>query len=230
MRRADRLFQIVQYLRGRRLTTAAQLGDWLGVSVRSIYRDIADLERSGVPVEGEAGVGYRLRAGFELPPLMFTADEVEALAAGLRMVAVWGGVGLGKASASAFSKIAGALPAARRDELERSPLHVPDFCVPDDFAEALETLRHAIREGVWVWLDYADAGGSASSRQVRPLGLHFWGRHWTLAAWCELRGDFRNFRLDRMRRAVSSEQPFPVEARKGLADFVRAMEAYTPPP
>src|ERR1022692_1532728 len=117
MRRADRLFQIVQYLRGRRLTTAAQLAGWLEVSERTVYRDIRDLAISGVPVEGEAGVGYRLGPGFDLPPIMFTMDEVEALVAGARMMETWGGPALGRHARSAMAKIALALPAARREEI-----------------------------------------------------------------------------------------------------------------
>src|SRR5467141_924154 len=112
MRRADRLFQIVQFLRGRRLTTAAFLAGRLGVSLRTIYRDVRDLSLSGVPVEGEAGVGYRLSAGFDLPPIMFTLDEVEALVAGARMIEVWGGPSMAKHVQSAISKVRLALPKA----------------------------------------------------------------------------------------------------------------------
>jgi len=120
MRRADRLFQIVQHLRGRRLTTAAQLAGWLRVSERTVYRDIRDLSISGVPVEGAAGVGYRLKPGFDFPPIMLTMDEVEALVAGARMVETWGGTALGSHARSAIAKIALALPAARREEIERT--------------------------------------------------------------------------------------------------------------
>src|SRR5580658_7583722 len=131
MRRADRLFQIVQYLRGRRLTTAAQLAGWLQVSERTVYRDIRDLSISGIPVEGEAGVGYRLRPGFDLPPIMFTLDEVEALVAGARVIETWGGPALGGHARSAISKIALALPAARREEIERTRLFAPGSSCPE---------------------------------------------------------------------------------------------------
>src|SRR5438552_6380092 len=120
MRRADRLFAIVQYLRGRRLTTAAQLAGWLEVSERTIYRDVADLAASGVPIDGEAGVGYRIRAGFDLPPLMFTYDEIDALVIGARFVESWGGPGLAGGARSALAKIAAALPGDKRVALERS--------------------------------------------------------------------------------------------------------------
>jgi predicted DNA-binding transcriptional regulator YafY len=139
MRRADRLFQIVQHLRGRRLTTAAQLAGWLEVSERTIYRDIRDLSISGVPVEGEAGVGYRLSPAFDLPPLMFTMDEVEALVAGARMVEAWGGPALGGHARSAVSKIALALPKSRREEIERTRLFAPVFHIPQGAAAWCES-------------------------------------------------------------------------------------------
>jgi predicted DNA-binding transcriptional regulator YafY len=224
MRRADRLFQIVQYLRGRRLTTGAQLAGWLGVSTRTVYRDIQDLSLTGVPVEGEAGVGYRLRPDFDLPPLMFSFDEVEALVAGARMIGTWGSPELQKAAELALAKIAAALPEHRRNELERTRLYALNFrALP--VGEVLDTLRHAIAGRLTVVLDYRDVKDQPSSRPVRPLGLYFYGATWTLAAWCELREDFRNFRLDRIVQAVSSEKQFPDEAGKRLEDFVRAMKS-----
>src|SRR6266508_4584176 len=125
MRRADRLFQIVQFLRGRRLTTAAFLAGRLGVSLRTVYRDVRDLSLSGVPVEGEAGVGYRLRAGFDVPPLMFTLNEIEALAVGARMVEAWGGPVLADSARTAIEKIVAALPDDRR--LVRAANRLPQF-------------------------------------------------------------------------------------------------------
>ncbi|MDR3419460.1 MAG: YafY family protein [Nevskia sp.] len=224
MRRADRLFQIVQYLRGRRLTTAAQLSDWLGVSARTVYRDIQDLERTGVPVEGEAGVGYRLRPGFDLPPLMFTFAEIEALVAGARMIGGWGSPELRQASELALAKIAAALPEHRRIELERTRLYALNFARDGGKdGDVLDTLRHVIAGRVVTLLDYKDAVGQASTRHVWPLGLYFWGHVWALAAWCELRQDFRNFRLDRIAGAFSSERQYPDQAGRRLEDFVRAM-------
>src|SRR5215467_3397234 len=129
MRRADRLFAIVHHLRGRRLTTAAQLARWLEVSERTIYRDVADLCASGVPIDGEAGVGYRIRAGFDLPPLMFTYDEIDALVIGARFVESWGGRELAAGARSALAKIAAALPTDKRIALERTPLFAPGFFI-----------------------------------------------------------------------------------------------------
>src|SRR5439155_10950306 len=129
MRRADRLFQIVQFLRGRRLTTAAFLAGRLGVSLRTVYRDVGDLSLSGVPAEGEEGVGYRLRSGFDIPPLMFTLDEIEALAVGARMVEAWGGPVLAESARTAIEKIVAALPADRRAAVEQTRLYAPGFHV-----------------------------------------------------------------------------------------------------
>jgi len=225
MRRADRLFAIVQYLRGRRLTTAAQLAQWLEVSERTIYRDVADLAGSGVPVDGEAGVGYRIRAGFELPPLMFTYDEIDALAIGARFVEAWGGSKLAGGARSALAKIAAALPSDKRVALERSPLFAPGFFVDPKPGRRLDALRDAIADRRWADLDYQDAQARASQRRVRPLGLYFWGGAWSLAAWCELRRDFRNFRLDRIMDVSVAPERFPDEPGKRLEDFLRKMTA-----
>jgi len=225
MRRADRLFQIVQYLRGRRLTTAAQLAEWLEVAPRTIYRDMRGLLLSGIPIEGEAGVGYRLRPGFDLPPVMVSYDEVEALVAGTRMVEAWGSPALAKAGRSALAKIAGALPPSRRDELERPRLFAFNFRADPAVAETLETIRQAIARRIVLDIDYSDARSAATQRLVRPLGLYFWGAVWTLGAWCEARTDFRNFRLDRMRRVSLSDRRFVEEPGKGLNDFLRKMRA-----
>jgi predicted DNA-binding transcriptional regulator YafY len=225
MRRADRLFAIVQYLRGRRLTTAAQLARWLEVSERTVYRDVADLAASGVPVDGEAGLGYRIRAGFDLPPLMFTFDEIDALAIGARFVEAWAGPRLAVGARSALAKIAAALPAEKRTALERAPLFAPGFFIDPKPGERLDALRRAIAEQLFVDLDYKDVGDRVTQRRTRPLGLYFWGDAWSLAAWCELRQDFRNFRLDRIAALELSQTRFPDEAGKRLADFLRKMQA-----
>jgi len=224
MRRADRLFQIVQHLRARRLTTARQLAAWLAVSERTIYRDIQDLSLSGVPVEGEAGSGYRMGREFEVRPIMFTLDEVEALVAGLRMVESWGGPALAAASRTALAKVTLALPVARREEVERSRLFAPDFHLRPETGEVLELVRRAIGEQRRLKFDYSDQEGQASARSARPLGLYYWGATWTLAAWCEMRRDFRNFRIDRMNSPAAGE-PFAFEPDKSLDAFIAAMRA-----
>jgi len=223
MRRADRLFEIVHHLRGRRLTTAAQLAEWLEVSERTIYRDIADLLATGVPIDGEAGVGYRLSPDFDLPPLMFNHNEIEALVIGARMVESWGGPGLAQGARSALSKIATALPNDKRVTLESSRLFSPNFFINPQMSAQMDQLRIAIDEHRGVQLSYRDADGRDSSRQVRPLGLFFWGYAWSLGAWCELRSDFRNFRLDRIVECKISIDRYLDEPGRRLADYLRAM-------
>lgn len=222
MRRADRLFQIVQYLRGRRLTTAKQLANWLSISERTVYRDIRDLSLSGVPIEGEAGIGYRLSASFDLPPLMFDLAEIEALTVGARMVQTWGSPELARAAELALAKIAAVLPPAKRTALERTRLFALRFNEPD-FGAVMDSLRLAITLRQVTVLDYRDVSKRQSLRPVWPLGLYFWGGTWTLAAWCELRNDFRNFRLDRVVSAISAGREFPDQDGRRLEDFVRAM-------
>jgi predicted DNA-binding transcriptional regulator YafY len=223
MRRADRLFQIVQHLRARRLTTAAQLAGWLQISERTVYRDIRDLSVSGIPVEGEAGVGYRLRPGFDLPPIMFTMDEVEALVAGARVMETWGGLALGGHARSALAKIALALPPARREEIERTKLFAPRFLAPKDAAAGLETVRQAILGRRKLHIEYVDGAERTSTRTVLPLALNFWGTTWSVAAWCESREDFRVFRLDRIRSLHMGDEKFEEVPGRTLADFVESM-------
>lgn len=229
MRRADRLFQIVQHLRGRRLTTAAQLASWLEVSHRTIYRDIRDLSLSGIPIEGEAGVGYRLSKGFDLPPIMFTFDEIEALAAGARIVESWGGPALASASRTALLKIQQALPAERRAELERTRLFAPGFHIDAKTGERLEAIRAAISALRKVELDYRDSTGSTSHRVIHPLGLFFWGAAWTVAAWCESRHAFRSFRLDRIRGLRTLPEPFEPQPDRTLEAYVHAARSESQP-
>jgi predicted DNA-binding transcriptional regulator YafY len=228
MRRADRLFQIVQQLRGRRLTTAAHLAGRLGVSLRTVYRDVRDLSLSGVPIEGEAGVGYRLPPGFDVPPLMFTLSEIEALAVGARMVEAWGGPVLAEGARSAIEKIVAALPADRRLAVERTRLYAPSFHVDGQAMRQLEAVREAIGERRVLRMDYRDSGGKASERDVWPLALYYWGRTWTIGAWCETRDDFRNFRVDRIAGLEALGRRYPDEEGKRLADYIRAMQEERP--
>jgi len=224
MRRADRLFRLVQVLRARRFATAKTLAEALEVSERTVYRDVRGLSLSGVPIEGEAGVGYALRRDFDMPPLMFDFEEIEALTAGARMVQAWSSPALAKAAQSALDKIAAALPADKRIAMDRTRLYAPSFHVDRELGEVLDTMREAIVEGRRLAFRYADEGGKASERKVRPLGLYFWGQRWTLAAWCEVRRDFRNFRLDRTSHVAIGNR-FPDEPGKRLDDFLRAMSA-----
>jgi predicted DNA-binding transcriptional regulator YafY len=222
MRRADRLFRLVQVLRARRFATAKSLAEALEVSERTVYRDVRDLSLSGVPIEGEAGVGYALRREFDMPPLMFDFDEIEALTAGARMVQAWSSPSLARAAQSALDKIAAALPSDKRIAMDRTRLYAPSFHVDRELGKVMDVMREAIVESRRLSFQYTDLGEKGSERQVRPLGLYFWGRKWTLAAWCELRVDFRNFRLDRMRNVTIGNR-FPDEPGKRLDDFLRSV-------
>jgi predicted DNA-binding transcriptional regulator YafY len=208
MRRADRLFQIIQFLQGRRLVTARQLAERLQVSERTVYRDVQDLVLSGVPIEGEAGVGYMLRAGFHLPPLMFTPEEMEALVTGARLVKSWAGDSLAEAAEQALVKIQHALPPKLKEKLGDTRLFAPGFHAYARHTPQLDRLRHAINERRVLELGYMREDGELSARSVRPLGLFFWGAVWTLAAWCELRNDYRSFRIDRIQELKESERRF----------------------
>ena len=224
-RRADRLFQIVQTLRGRRLTTALMLAERLGVSERTIYRDIRDLSLSGVPVEGEAGIGYRLGKHFDVPPLMFSAHEVEALIAGIRLLSTWSGDALAGAAASAQEKLIAALSPERRHTAETTRIFAPDFGLRDEERATFDLMHAAMQQRRVLHLDYADQHGRRTQRDVQPLGLFFWGEVWLLAAWCEQRDDYRCFRLDRCRRVETLERLFSERADRSLNDFLRLMQA-----
>jgi predicted DNA-binding transcriptional regulator YafY len=223
MRRADRLFSLLLELRRARVVTARRLAERLAVSERTIYRDIADLQASGIPIAGEAGVGYQLR-GFDLPPLMFDREEVEAMVLGARVVESWGDGELAAAAGTAIAKIEAALPRTRAHLVEETRLYVPRHGERRVDRLPLHRLRTAIRERRKVRLEYADGEARASERTVRPLALAFYPPVWLLISWCELRRDFRNFRLDRIAACDLAGETFVEETGRTLADFLRAME------
>lgn len=223
MRRADRLFQIIQLLRGRRrAATASWLAERLAVSERTVYRDVRDLIATGTPIEGEAGVGYTLR-DYDLPPLMFDPGEIEALVLGARVAAAFGDDALARAAASALAKVELVLPPALRPRLSEAALFAPRTWAGRASSTALLSIRAALAERRKLRLGYARADGAASERVVRPLGAFFWGRAWTLTAWCELRQDFRTFRLDRMLTIEPQPERFEDEAGKTLRDYLRGL-------
>jgi predicted DNA-binding transcriptional regulator YafY len=212
VRRADRLFRLVQLLRARRFATGEQIADELGVSKRTIYRDVADLQGSGVPIRGEAGVGYRLERGYELAPLIFTSDELAGLVLGARIVAAWGDPDLASAVATAMTKVEAVLPEGLRRVVLETPLFAPGRPWAAAMAGEVALLRRAIQERRVVHFEYEREDGAASVREARPLGLYFWGRKWTLAAWCELRNDYRSFRPDRMKQLDLLDKRFDPDA------------------
>jgi predicted DNA-binding transcriptional regulator YafY len=208
MRRADRLFQIVQLLQGRKLVTARQLAERLQVSERTVYRDVQDLVLSGVPIDGEAGVGYMLHAGFNLPPLMFSPEEMEALVTGARLVKAWAGNTLAEAAELALVKIEHVLPPKLKEKIGDTRLFAPGFHAYAQHTPRLDKLRDAINKRQVLEIGYTREDGEQSSRNVRPLGLFFWGNVWTLAAWCETREDYRNFRIDRIQQLTPLDRQF----------------------
>jgi predicted DNA-binding transcriptional regulator YafY len=220
MRRADRLFQLIQLLRRRNVCTAGWLADELEVSERTIYRDVRDLVLSGVPIEGEAGVGYILRKGFDLPPLMFTEHEIEAMVLGARVVTSWGDAGLARAAGDALARVESVLPDRLKTKIEKTPLFAPAWHLNPQIGATLSALRQAIEERRKVELAYTSGKEEQTERIVRPLGLFFWGNTWSLTAWCELRTDFRSFRLDRVREMKPLRERFHDEKGRTLEDYL----------
>ncbi len=223
MRRADRLFQIIQILRAGRLTTARALAERLEVSERTIYRDIADLQGSGVPIDGEAGVGYLMREGYDLPPLMFTRDEMAALVVGARIVRAWGGERMAQSAEDALAKINTVLPEEARREAKETPVFVYDPRTFETGRRNLDQLNQAILERSVLSIDYDDLAGESTHRDVEPLGLYYWGKVWTLVAWCRLRDDFRSFRIDRISAIDSSGERYERQEGKTLEDYLARM-------
>ena len=220
VRRSDRLFQIILLLGRNKVLTARYLAENLAVSERTIYRDIRDLALSGVPIEGEAGVGFMLRKGYQIPPLMFNEEELQALVLGARIVQSWADPELAKAARLLLAKVEAVLPIAMKPKLDHSPLLVPDFHIPAAMTTALAELRHAIAGTFKVNFRYTRADGEKSERIVCPLGLFYWGASWTLGAWCELRENFRTFRIDRMQGVQILTDRFSVETGKRLQDYL----------
>jgi predicted DNA-binding transcriptional regulator YafY len=221
MRRADRLFRIVQVLRGGRLQTARTLAQKLEVSERTIYRDVRDLQISGMPIEGEAGVGYTLRRDLDLPPLMFTRDELTALVLGARLVRAWGGAASMIAADQALQRIEAVLPTELRERLDAILMYAPGSRMPQVLRERLDVLHEACIDRRVLAFGYTREDGQCSEREVRPLALYFWSGVWTLAAWCELRKDFRVFRIDRMQDLHVLQREFVQKKGQRLEDYLR---------
>jgi predicted DNA-binding transcriptional regulator YafY len=215
MRRADRLFDIIQMLRvAVQPITAAMIAERLEVTVRTVYRDIATLQARRIPIEGAPGLGYLLRRGFDLPPLMFTADEVDAIAVGARLVRRLRDPGLQSAAESVLAKVTTALPDALR-----SGIMEPTFLVSSGSAAIpdgvdLSDLRRAIRETRKVRIAYSDAEAKRSERIAWPIAMAYYVDVTVLGAWCELRNDFRHFRVERIIMASVLNDLIPVDGRR----------------
>ncbi|MDF1767650.1 YafY family protein [Maricaulis sp.] len=223
MRRAERLIRIVQALREAApgAVTAHEMGHKFEVSERTIYRDIAHLIGSGAPIDGEAGVGYVLRPGFDLPPLTFSFEQLDALALGARLVKATGDKDLASAANEALAKIEHALPESHRERLRNVPLFaafLDETVRPDAFGP----VRNAIANKRKLRVRYQSLADDTTQRVIRPLALTCFGRVWLLSAWCELRNDFRHFRTDRVERLTVLAESFDDEPGKRYEDMRRA--------
>jgi len=221
VRPADRLFEIVLQLGRGRVMTAATLAERLEVSERTIYRDIQNLMTSGVPIDGEAGVGYRLHRGYQVPPMMFDQDEIQALIFGAQVAKRWGDAHMAEAAERILDKVDAVLPQNLRPALNARTLVVPErasYQSPETTAK-LGAVRDAINEHRCLRLAYSDVQGQTTERIVWPLTLVYWGYSWALGAWCELRQDFRNFRIDRIEDAHGLPKKFPDQSGRRLQDY-----------
>lgn len=221
MRKAERLFQIINLLRNRRtVLTALQMAERLEVSERTIYRDIQALSLSGVPIEGEAGVGYRLQRHFDMPPIMFDSDEVEALLLGAKMVRSWSDQQLAASANSALNKILAILPENLRAIEETSTIKVPDFQRQSAVSPYSEQIREATKAKEIIEIKYTDVNNNITFRKIWPLSIFYWGRAWTLVAWCEKREDYRSFRFDRIVKYKQTNQYFETSKQCSIEDYL----------
>lgn len=218
IRRAERLFRLVGELRTRGVSRADDLAAHLEVSARTIYRDIAHLQASGLPIEGEAGIGYLLRPGFDLPSMTFTYDQIDALAVGLSFVERTGDPVLAAAAAEARAKIQAGLPQPESRKLADAPY----FTVRRTTGAPphARLVREAIRKRQVVWMTYRNGLGEGSERRVRPLAIWNLIDGWMFSAWCEFRKDFRTFRFDRIAKLILTDDKFEEDETTSLHAFM----------
>ena len=210
MSRSERLLELIQTLRRYRRPVSGQtLADETNVSLRTLYRDIATLQAQGADIEGEPGMGYILKPGFLLPPLMFSEDEIEALVLGSRWVASRTDSDLSRAAANVLAKITAVLPDDMKPKIEGSNLLVPQYHSEVADVVDLSLVRKAIRNEHIVEIGYVDAAGVPTERRIWPFALGFYDRVRVVAAWCEMRNDFRNFRTDRIQRMEPQGKRYP---------------------
>ncbi len=224
MRRADRLFKVTVLLGRGRVLTGQQLAEQLGISRRSVYRDIADLMASGVPIEGEAGVGFRMRGGYIVPPLMFSTEELQALVFGARLVQSCADEGLHEAAQAILAKVDAVLPASLRPMLDNIGLLVPDFRLSAEVKRALGALRQAVASRKRASFTYTQGDGVEIDARVRALCLRYVGGTWTLGGWSEIDAAFRAFRVYRIARLTVSPESFDMESGRSLADYLAAAD------
>jgi predicted DNA-binding transcriptional regulator YafY len=209
MRRSDRLFDIIQRLRtASKPTTAASLAEELEVTPRTVYRDIATLQARRVPIEGAAGVGYVLRKGFDLPPLMFTIDEIEAIAVGARLVRRLKDPKLQEAANTVLAKVTVVVPERLRQHIADTPVYVSPGMTAEAEGADLAEMRAAIRDSRKLYVAYADAQGRRTNRVIWPIAMAYYVDVTLVGAWCELRADYRNFRVERIQSSKVLDEHF----------------------
>lgn len=231
MSRSERLLNLMQLLRLYRFPVSGdRLADELGVSVRTLYRDVATLQSQGADIQGTPGRGYVLKPGFLLPPLMFTDEEIEAMVLGMRWVSARTDPALSRAGQQALARIAAVLPNDLRLQLEQTALFVPQVRTSDDDqspaeahrAPVLPRLREALRDQLKVRIAYDDLGGTRSERIIWPIAVAFFDRVQMVSGWCELRQDYRNFRIDRIARLELTTEGYPRDRSELLVEWRRA--------
>jgi predicted DNA-binding transcriptional regulator YafY len=222
--KAERLFDLVTLLRGRRTAvTALELAGLLGVSERTIYRDLGALAASGVPVEGEAGIGYRLGIHAHLPPLMFDAEEAIAIAIGLRLTRAMTDPDLAVAAERAERRVRAVLDDVTKRRLEDLPYRVPVLERDTATRETHAAVRRAAEQKLKLDIAYRDEAGRSSQRIIWPLALVSWGDRWTILAWCETRNAYRDFRLDRIERMAATSDRFATSPTCSIAHYYRTV-------
>jgi predicted DNA-binding transcriptional regulator YafY len=221
MRRADRLFQLMLLLQEGKVRTARYLAEMLEVSDRTIYRDIGDLVGSGIPIDGEAGVGYLLRNEYRLPPLMFNTEELKALALGALMVRAWSDKKLASVTNTAIRKIESVLPEKLKADIHLQDIIVPGFQMTELASLNLGQIREAIGANSKLKIEYRSLKDEVTTRTIWPLLLYFWGNKWTLGAYCEVRSGFRSFRIDliQMLEAAGGFEPDDVKFLNGYNEY-----------
>ena len=221
MRRADRLFDIIQILRTvSRPVTAATLAEKLEVTVRTIYRDIAALQGSRVPIEGAPGLGYVMRRGFDLPPLMFTTEEIDAIAVGVRLLRRLRDRKLQEAAESVLGKLSAVVPQPLQSQLVAAPLYVSDGSAPEVTGVDPSRLRSAIRESRKLAITYVDEEGRHTQRTIWPIAMAYYVDVTLVGAWCELRNDFRHFRVDRILASDVLDDRFSADSGRLTAEWL----------
>jgi len=211
MTKTERLLEIIRVLHKRKYAvTAKELSLEFGISLRSVYRDIFSLQQQGIPVDGEAGVGYILRKGYTLPPLMFTVDEIEALVIGAKWILSTGDIALATSTKEAIQKIKDIIPPALQNTINETPLLIGYKNQPNIEKELTQAIHDSIRKNEKLKITYSGEDNKENERIIWPIALGYFDSTVVLAAWCELRKAFRHFRVDRVKNWSRTNEKYPL--------------------